>query len=379
MHGSCRLRLLPPLGLALLAAAPSAAHAQQQTGWRLGGGVGYETYHFADPAAAGFRNLSLLTVPFAARAPLYRGVTFDVSGAWARGDLERPDGTHATLDGATDTQLRLEIPLVRDQATIGAVVVLPSGKATLTQAEAQVAGVVAADLLPFRISSWGTGGGAGMTAALAHSFGPIGLGVAGSYLVGRQFDLVESGSFAYRPGDQLRLRVAADADVGSSGKASLQVTMLRSSDDRLNGANLYRSGDRLEAIGSYAFATGARSSAILYGGALHRSEATFLVQQPTTPALPSQNLFLAGGGLRLPIGRSAILPTADVRLLRSADGLGQGYTAGIGGSAELPLGRAVTLLPTLRGRFGRVLVSQGENSNFTGADIGLSIRFGSTR
>lgn len=361
----------PALALALLL-APAAVAAQVPS---LGGGAGaaFEVYRFGDAAQTGIKSVSLFSVPIGARAPIFGGTALEVSGAYARGEVERSDGSKATLSGFTDTQVALVVPVRQDVATVTAVVLLPTGKDRQTDDEALVAGIMAADLLPFRISNWGTGGAAGMSAAVAHSFGGFGMGASASYLVGRQYDMLDRTDFAYRPGNQLRARLAFDAAAGTSGKASLQLTYLHASDDELNGSNLFRPGDRYQAIGSYAFAAGGTSSGILYAGVLHRAKGTFLVSRAEAP---SQQLFLGGGGMRLPVGATVFMPSVDVRVLRRTDKTGEGAMAGVGGSVELPLSAGWTLVPLARARFGNVQFAEGTSSGFTGAELALGIRFG---
>ena len=370
-----RTRALPVVALAL-ALVPAGVQAQAPT---FGASVGFETYKFSDPATTGVDAISLFTTPIAARVPLGGGVAFDLSGAYARGSLKRADGTTVTLQGPTDTRVGLSYEPLPQALTITAVALLPTGKEKLSNDEAEVAGIVAADLLPFEISNWGSGGGAGGSMAYAHSFGGFGLGASASYLVARRYDLIGSPTLGYRPGNQLRLRVALDAATGMTGKASLQLTYQHANDDQVNGSNLYRSGDRFQAMGSYAFAAGARSSGIVYAGVLHRAAGTYFVTQQVSA--PREDLLLGGGGFRLPLGGgSVILPSADVRVLRRGNRLDQGTIASVGASAELgSTGSRVVVVPALRGRFGQSLVSEGNSSNFTGLDVSLGIRFGGSR
>ncbi len=373
---SLRMRALPALAL-LLAPASLAAQAAGSGfpgGLGAGAAVGFETYGFGDPAQTGISRISLLTVPFALRTALPGAATLEFSGAWARGTLEQAGGGTSTLQGFTDSQLSLSLPVKRDVATVTAVAILPTGTSRMTADQAAVAGVVASELLPFRISNWGAGGAAGLSTALAHSFGALGVGASASYLVARQYDLEDPGAFAYRPGNQLRARVALDLATGAAGKASLQLTYLHSQDDRFGGANVFRPGDRFQAMASYAFAAGARASGIVYGGVLHRAEGAYLVALAPTPG--AQNLFLAGGGARIPLGGAVMLPSVDVRVLRRTSGLDQGEVVGVGGSAELPASPGITFVPSLRARFGKVLVSQGSETGFNGFDLALGIRFG---
>ncbi len=368
---------VPALALALLpwatAAAAQTPVPQPQVALGAAAAPGFELYRFTDASQTGIDRVSLLTLPFELRTPLYGPASLAISGAYARGELTTVGGIRTVLSGLTDTQVALSIGIKPDVATVTAVALIPTGKSDMTANQAVLAGVVASELLPFRISNWGSGGGGGLSTALAHSFGAIGLGGSVAYLVTRQYDLATPGAFAYRPGNQLRARLALDAATGRAGKASLQLTYLHSGDDRFSGKNVFRAGDRLQALGSYAFAAGARTSGILYAGVLHRALGSYVVQLGATPA--SQNLVLAGGGARMPIGGAVFLPSVDVRVLRRADGNGDGEIVGLGGSLELPLG-ASTLVPSVRARLGRVLLDPTSESGFGGLDVGLGVRFG---
>jgi hypothetical protein len=371
-------RALPALSL-LVALAPATAAAQGGSppvlqDLRGGMAAAFETYGFSDAQQTGIDHVSLLTVPFGARTRLLGSSSLEVSGAYARGQLTHQDGTTVTLAGFTDTQIALAVPLKQDVATVTAIASLPTGVSRMTADEAIVAGVVASDLLPFRISNWGAGGAAGVSGAVAHSLGAVGIGASASYLVGHEYDLVEPGAFAYRPGNQLRARVAVDLSTGPAGKASLQLTYLHSGEDQLAGANVFRAGDRIQGMGSYAFAAGTRTAGIAYAGVMHRAQGAYLVVLGPTPS--AENVFVAGGGFRVAVARAVLLPSLDLRILRRSDGLGEGEVTGIGGSAELPVRAGLTLLPSARARLGRVLLSQGNSSGFTGVDLAIGVRFG---
>jgi hypothetical protein len=354
-----------------LAFATSAA--AQTTPVEVAPGIGFESYRFSDEAAAGIETLSLLTAEFTAVAAFGRAV-LDVNGAWARGMLTRPNGTESRIDGFTDTWAQLSVPVVRDRWTLVAIGVLPTGVGDLTEADAELAGAIAADLLPFRISNWGAGGGFGLGTTLTATVGEFGVGIGATYLVGREFDVGDTGEFAYRPGNTLAIRAAIDRNIGLSSKLSLQLTVQQSADDQGNGTNFFRSGDRYQAVGSYSFATGSRASGIVYVGGLHRTTGVFLLEETTRA--PSEDLFLAGGAVRIRVRDALVQPLAEFRLLRSDDGTGQGYLAGVGGSVEWQLLRGVSFAPTARARFGEVRVRAGQESGFTGFEAGATLRFG---
>jgi hypothetical protein len=362
-------RALIIAALAVAAAAPLAA---QPSLTRAGAGIVYESYFFSSADDIVLETLSLVTVPVGARVGLTRALALEVSSAWATASAERPDGTESTISGPTDTEVRLSYALGRDLMTVTAIALLPTGVGTLTVDEANVAGLIAADVLPFAITNWGTGGGFGASTSIARPFGEFAAGLSVGYVVAREFQPLLDDGFQYRPGSQLHVRAALDRTFGSAGKAALVLTMQRFASDEIDGANLFQTGNRYQAIGSYAFAAGARASGIVYAGYLRRDEGEF--EEDPRP-FPAQDLVFGGVGLEWPVGRVLLQPAVDLRLLRRDDGTGQGYTAAVGGSAELVAG-SMTFVPMVRGRFGNVLLRENAESGFTGVELGLALRFG---
>lgn len=357
---------------ALFAASASPSLAQPGL-TRVGAGVVYESYFFSASEDVSLETLSLLTVPVGARLALTRALDLEVASAWATAKAERPDGSSSDVSGPTDTEVRLTATLARGAITLTGIALLPTGSEALTVQEADIAGLIAADVLPFRITNWGSGGGFGASTAFAHGFGEFAAGLSIGYVVAREFEPLSDDDFTYRPGNQLHVRAAIDRTFGSAGKVALVLTMQRFADDELDGSNLFRTGDRYQAVGSYAFAAGGRGNGIVYAGYLHRGEGEF---EDETDVMAAQGLAYGGFGLELPAGRALLQPSVDLRLLRRDDGTGQGYTAGIGGSAEVPAG-TLTFIPTVRGRFGNVMLRDDAESGFTGVELGLALRFGS--
>lgn len=365
-------RILQPLVPALaFVLAGSSGIAAQVPGWTAGSGAVLETYSFGDAGAAGLKSVALVTVPFVATFQPVSWANIGVSGAFASATAVNGDDSESTVSGLTDTAVQLAVPIASSRLTLGATLLLPTGKSTYAEDEAQVAGIVAADLLPFRVSNWGSGGGIDVRTSAAANMG--GLNVAGAlgYQVSREFDLVEEGEFMYRPGDQLYARIGADGAAGE-GRIAAQLAMYRFGSDEVNSQNLYQAGNRIQGMISYVTPVGRRGRAQLYSGALRRQHGVFLDGSGDTPA---QTLIMLGGGLRQPIGNGLLMPTVDVRLLRSSDGEGQGYIAGAGTAYEMQFG-AATFVPTARVRFGKLLVSDGVESGVTGFEIGALVRFG---
>jgi hypothetical protein len=364
------------IAVGVLMGAAGAAHAQMP-GVQAGAGVTLQSYSFAAPDDAGIDRISLLTVPLSAQAQLLRSLELHIGTAFARGSMERPGAGEATLSGLTDTQVRLTFATPRDRVRLTAIGVLPTGQTELTAAEMDLAGVIAADLLPFAIANWGTGGGVGLSAAAAVPLGPAtSFGISGGYVVARRFEPLADARFAYRPGNQLHVRGAVDHSFGTSGKASVQVSWQQFGTDEAAGANLYQAGDRLQVVGSYAFAAGPRSSGIAFAGYLRRGEGQYT---DVVRVIPVQDLVYGGLGMRLPAGGLVLTPLADVRVVGREDGRDQGYVVSAGTGLEIPLGGPLVLVPNVRGRFGNLSVATDVESGFTGFEVGAVIRMRGVR
>lgn len=372
--------------LALTAVCAAGVVAQGLSG-SLAAGANLETYTFEDAGVTGIEEVTLLTLPFGAALQPIRWAQLSVSGAFASGSATRADGSEASISGLTDTSVQLAVPVARDRFTLAAAVILPTGKSSYDQDEAQVAGIIAADLLPFRISNWGSGGALELGTVVATSAGGVNLGARVGYQMAREFDLLEEEDFAYRPGNRLYVRLGADGSIGDARLAG-QAAMYRFADDQVNSRNLYRAGNRFEGLLSYTTPLGRRGSGSAYVGAHHRDSGVFLdLAGDTLAGLPggpsetaTQTVLLFGAGVRQPFRYGILVPAVDLRILRTGDGFGQGYVGGLGASLELPLaGGAAVLSPSARLRVGRVLVRSGVESGVTGFEVGAGLRLGEIR
>jgi len=345
---------------------------QAQVAATVGAGFEFQSFSFSDADDVGVESLSLLTVPIAVSVPLAEWITLRMVGHWARTEKRSPDGETLTLSGFTDTELSATVRVPGDVASFTAVVALPTGNSTHDLDEVEVAGNVASDLLPFRISNWGSGGGGGGRASVAKSFGTVAAGVSVGYFVARDFTPLTFRDTEYRAGNNLVIRAAIDGNVGPAGKASLQLTLRTYGNDQQDGENGFQSGSRYQAIGSYAFAVGPRSSGVVYLGALRRSEGELEGVTLTS----ARTLFMAGGGASLRVGQVLLRPSIDARVLRSETGINQGYNTGFGVRGEFGVGRAV-LLPTVRVHVGKLVRVKGvSESSYLGTDFGMTVRFG---
>jgi hypothetical protein len=340
-----------------------------------------ESYTFDDRDAVGIDAVSLWTVPLGARIGLGSRARIDVTTAWARGELTASDGTEFELSGLTDTQASLTVAVVPGTFTLTGVVLAPTGSSTQTETEAVVAGVVSADLLPFAVSNWGTGGGFGVQATGTRRFGGFGAGLSVGWTQAGEFEPLDGETSTYRPGNELRVRLALDTEVGPAGKASLVVGFQRYSEDEFQGTNLFQSGNRLEALATYAAPVGLRTVLAAYGGLLHRENGQYLLRLPANvvnpypDGTPSQDLLVGGLLVRQALGGGWLTPRADIRAFRSEDGVGQGWVGSVGLAYEIRSG-SLRLTPSVKGRLGNIEVAEGQSSGMTGVEAGLTVRMG---
>lgn len=382
MRRRCVRASLPLFPAVALVASPVFSPLSAQV--EVGGGIVLESYTFDEPANTGFEKLTLMTLPFQASIDLTDDLNVSVAGAFAEGEMTLEDESTQTISGLTDTSIRASYTLGQDRVVLSGAVFLPTGKVNLTEEEALVAGAIAYDLLPTRITNWGTGGGGDVSIAFALPAGAVSFGARVGYRLVAEYEPYDEGFqplgdigggdvFVYDPGDQFYIRAALDANLSAASKFTLSGTYQSFSDDATEGTNIFRSGDRMQGMASLIFPAGAGGSAWLYGGVLHRSEGEFL-ELVEGDVRASQNVFFGGAGARLLIGGVGVIPVVEARGLKADDSLGQGWTIGAGGSLEIPLGDGPVLVPTGKARFGRVLVSDIVESDFTGFEIGASLR-----
>ena len=379
LPGMTRNRGLTLASGALTCLAVSSVAAQVAPGTTVGASATLETISLSDGGPTSLDGLDLFTVLFAGRADLNERVRLGISGGFARGALTRPDGSEATLSGLTDTRITLSVPLVDEYVVFSLVGVAPTGVSEQDAVEAEVANVVAADLLPFRVSHWGAGGGIGANLGIARPICDIGVAFGVGYVLGREYSPVLGDAFAYRPGNALTITGAVDMGVGQEGKVALQAALETYSDDQVDGRNLYQAGNRFLVNGTYVFPLG-EGSGLAYAGMVHRGSGTLGDTPGTITALgsPSQDLVLAGAGVRQAVGPGILVPDVALRLFRRSDAVGQGYMGSFGLGYEFQNGRT-RFIPTVRAKVGSVDVQQGQSTSLSGFDIGLTVRHGGGR
>jgi hypothetical protein len=219
--------------------------------------------------------------------------------------------------------------------------------------------------------------------ATAVRAGSFGFGLAGSYSVNGEFE--PSSDVKYQPGNETRLRVGIDRNIGSS-TLTLGGTVMTYTEDHAGERNLSQAGTRIRGDASLQFRAGA-GVWTLYGADLWREQGDLTlsivdqagsVQGDTTLATASQNLIVAGLQGTLGLGGAYVFrPHIDYKLQQreESDGRdeGSGWTVAVGG--DLPI-RVFgwDFFPKGRYIFGKVKDPAGAQRNIKGAELSGTLR-----
>ena len=360
------------LAAAALCAIATPAGAQLAREFSVTVAPNYRSFSLSDDLAAS--SASLFMVPVAVVVPIGSSLALDAYAAYAMGAVETAAGP-LELSGPVDTQVRgtwTATPWAR--VTLG--VNVPTGNSAHSLEEAQVAAVLATDLLGFREASFGVGTGITTGVAAAHQLGDWGVGYGASYRVAGEFEPSEDDGLVYSPGDELVARLALDRNFGTGSKLTLGGTFQHYSDDDIGESNLFRPGARVRGDASYAFRAGATTTVTVHVADMWRQqgEISLLTDdgEETTP-VGSQNMILFGV-LANTGGRLRLSPRADIRVLSHEEGAGSGWVIGGGTGIETALG-GIGLTPRARVMYGSLEAQTGESHGFTGFEVELAVRF----
>jgi hypothetical protein len=367
--------LCPILSLA----APLAVRAQlsPQT---LGAGVQFQSYSLSEALGAEVATLTLLPVAYA--LPVGDRFDLELYGAYANGSVEK-GGSTFTLQGPVDSRIRARYQ-VSQWAILTALVNIPTGNSTHDAGEAVVASVLSTDILGFREANWGTGAAVTAGIATAHQAGDWGFGAGASYRLSNGFEPTEGTDITYQPGDEIRVRVGLDRNVGEGGKFTMGFTFQNFSEDLYNEKNLFQAGNRFRFDMSYALRAG-RSTWALYAVDVWREAGdAFLdlvdpqggIVGDTTLVVGSQNLLVLGINGSTPLGSTLrIRPSAELRYQSREEEHGEGWVMGAGADIPLRLSGSVDLFPRGKLLFGSLKAISGESESLWGLELGFTLRW----
>lgn len=369
------------LAIVALAGGLALPAGAQQT---IGIGAEYRGLSFGNglPASAA----QLFMIPLAVRYQAAPALTLDLYSAWAQGRVERQNLAY-TLSGLVDTQVKATYQAA-PWALLSMAANLPTGHARHDSQEALVASVLSADLFGFRESTWGAGLGITSSVATAMRAGQFGIGIAAAYAVNGKFDPYTYQQLTYQPGNETRVRVGIDRNIGTSTFTAGAMFMTYSS-DRANGWNLFQAGNRLRFDATYQFRAGAGVWTV-YAADLWREHGDLTLPPTsqsgatvgdTTYTTPSQNLLAGGIQGSVGVGGSYVFrPTVDLRIQTRKDPSGStegsGWIMGAGGDFPMRLFGAYDLFPKAQILFGSEKDATGVGRGILGVELSATVRWG---
>lgn len=359
------------LAAAIVAAFPVAALAQGDLPvGRLRFLTGFEVRSVSFKAGLGVKTISEIAVPLGAMYNPSARLAFDVGVRYA--SVSRtPEGAAAkgTVSGPTDVQVRGVYQVIADRVVLTMAANLPTGKTKFSEDEQRAAGAVASELIPFPVTSFGTGANVTTGLAVAVPVAGWAVGLGGAYRLSGAFVPKAAGDTSYKPGGELRFRIGADRVVGQ-GRVSLGFTYSSFAQDEWDGASIYQPGRRYISQASWSFPVG-NLGLSLYAWDLYRPSGTLLLHSSATE---KQNVLTVGLAASVQMGRSVLRPqleyrkhTAGVDKLEAA-----GQLLSLSTRLSVPLSEAFTLTPAVRFDTGNIV--SGATYGFTGWGLSVGIR-----
>lgn len=367
--------------LAGLLAGAAEAQEAPRFGSSLAGGAHLQTYHFGEGIGAASAQLLLFPIAYQQRIG-ERGLV-ELYGAYGHGAV-RMEGREYLLSAPTDTWLRASW-IAHPGTTLTLGLNLPTGHPTHDAEEAVVAAVLATDLLGFREASWGTGFGATAGVSTARRVGRWTVSGGASYRKSGEFEPRADTGVVYAPGNETRGRLALARDFGERRALSMGVMVLTSTDDRLDGRNLFQAGTRVMADLSYTVRSSAGEWSLFVADVWRdRGDVTLpivsqatTVTQDTTFQTGEQNLLVAGVSGVVPLRPGLVVrPGADLRFQQGEDVGRQGWIFGAGGDVPLRGPGGVDLFPSARVLVGSMETRLREMKPMWGVETGLVVRWG---
>ena len=372
------------LQTALLAQLPVVSAVEGQD---VAASVRIDSYSFDSPDVAGLSHISVISTPFELGVALGNVVGLSVESGYARGVASSESGEEAVLAAPVDTQVSMDFSLFGGSLLVSAVANLATGRYQLSLEDGLIAGVIASELLPFGLNTWGSGAAIGGDVTMLTESENWGLAVVAGYRAAEEYEPLAEQQLAYRPGNQASIRVAADRNFENASTLGLVAGVTHYSGDSSRGNEIFQAGTRIEAQAIYAFPVGRRNSALFYG--LGRFRATGAVpmteQSLGIETQPAQQLALVGTRARVTLGRNAaFIPSAEGRLFLADDNQSQGWLTSASGALEVRLARwgpGGEALLFLDGSYkqGKVFVTQGISTGINGWGGSLVLSIGGGR
>lgn len=343
---------------------------------------GFEARGLSFKAGTGLKSVTELAIPFGIIYAASPRFSFDLGIRYASATQKPESDTlpRSTVSGPTDLQVRGVYQLVPDVVVLTVSANVPTGKTKLADDEVMAAGAVASELIPFPVSSFGSGANVTSGVAVAVPIGGWAVGLAGAYRLSGSFtpraSLDTSLNKSYKPGGEVRLRVGADRLVGQ-GRISLGFTFSSFAQDEFGGSSIFRPGQRYVGQGAWSFPVGNVGLAVYVWDLYRTAGRNTLIGLSTE----KQNVLTGGIAASVQLGRNALRPQIEYRL-RSAGAsslAAAGHLLSLSARYQWTLSPRMDLLPALHFDTGSVaeagtIGASGASVGFTGWGLSLGLR-----
>jgi hypothetical protein len=334
--------------------------------------TGVEARGLSFQSGLGVKNVSEIAVPFGVVWTASPRIAFDLGGNYASVTRKDEAGASSSLSGLTDIQARGAFQVVPDLAVLTVTANLPTGKTKLTPDQLVVAGVVASDLIPFPVSTFGSGFNVTTGLALAVPVSGWALGLAGSYRQSAGFTLLADTNAQWKGGGEFRVRAGAERIVGQS-RLSVGFTYSTFGQDEFGGSPVFQSGKRFITQGSWSFPVGNLGLAV-YAWDMYRGAGT-VPNQGTQVA--KRNVLALGGIANIQMGRNVLRAQLEYRnhTLGATQLTAAGKLVSLGARYQMPVGDRFVVFPSLRFDAGNVVnPTTTQAVSFAGWDFGVTLR-----
>jgi hypothetical protein len=344
---------------------------------------GFEARGLTFKAGAGLKSVTEVAIPFGVIYTVSPRFAVDLGIRYASATQKPETDTlpTSTVSGPTDLQVRGVYQLVPDVVVLTVSANVPTGKTKLADDELLAAGAVASELVPFPVSSFGSGANVTSGVAVAVPMGGWAVGLSGAYRLSGSFtprsSLVDTAlNKSYKPGGELRLRVGADRLVGQ-GRISLGFTFSSFAQDEFGGSSIFQPGQRYVTQGAWSFPVGNVGLAVYVWDLYRTAGKNTLVGQSTE----KQNVLTAGAAASVQLGPNVLRPQVEYRI-RSAGAsslASAGHLLSLSARYQWTLSPRIDLLPALRFDTGSIaeagtLGASGAAVDFTGWGLSLGLR-----
>jgi hypothetical protein len=274
--------------------------------------AGAEFYGVSFDPGLGAKSVSEIVAPLGVAIPVGPRFAFDAGTYLVSATRKAETGETATISGLTDLTLRAGYQLVPDAVALTVSVNLPTGQSSLDADQVLVAGATATDLVPFPVTSFGSGFNVTSGAAVAVPVGGWALGAAGSFRFNGDYQPSADTSVTLTPGAEYRLRLGMDRVVGQ-GRVSFGVTFSTFSRDEF-GVDQVNGGQRLITQGSWSFPVGNANVALYLWDINRTSDSTAAASCPfASCAQAKENTVALGATASVRTGRHTLRPALEYR------------------------------------------------------------------